>query len=73
MFAEYVFMDDVIRSLDGIIAKSADNWSRISSYRNKAAIGQFFEAFKEVQDSERNGCPNARNANARGHKTKQVR
>jgi len=67
LFAETVFMDDMIRSLDSMIQRSPDGISTKPEIKNKAIIGQFFKAFKEVKENRKKGCVEDQNAAAGGH------
>lgn len=60
-------MDDLIRKLNSMVERSPDALSSRPEIKNKAIIGKFFEAFKDVQQSRRKGCVDDPKSDAKGH------
>ena len=56
LFAETVYMEDLVSQLDDMIRKSPDAHSYRPEVKHKAIIGGFFSALKQVRENKRQGC-----------------
>ena len=49
-------MNELLKSLDCMIAQSPDEKPFKTEFKNKAIIGQFFKALKRVKEDRKKGC-----------------